>query len=283
MRKHVLKWKERELQEIKRLAEAFPVLAVASPERMPASLLQKLRKKLEGKAVIRVSKTRVARRALEASSIKAEKFLQEIEKSVALIFSSIDSFELYGYLKKNKLPIQAKPGMITEQDIIIPAGDTRLPPGPALSDLKAVGLKVRVQGATIAITEDKLVTKKGEAITKAVASTLSKLDIKPISVGLSIKACFENGEIFTAEILGINAEQVFKDFVLAQRNAINLAFNAEYFTRETIELLLVKGFNNAKALAIEANIESEETIKELLAKASAQAVIISKLIKENGK
>ncbi|MBN1941217.1 MAG: 50S ribosomal protein L10 [Candidatus Diapherotrites archaeon] len=248
MKTHTMQWKKKDLEEIKKLASQYNVIAVASLDNFPAGLAQTIRKKLKGKAVIRVSKTRVLRKALEDTKFKGTELIPLVEKSIAIIFTNLDSFEIYGFLKRNKGSVAAKEGSIAPDDIVVPAGDTGLPPGPALSDLKAAGLNVRVQGSTIAVAQDKIVARKGEAISKAAANVLSKLDIKPIKVGLNVLGCYENGELFRPDVLDIDSEQVYNDIVTAVRNAINLSVETVYPTKETIELILVKAERQAKAL-----------------------------------
>ncbi|HLD59083.1 MAG TPA: 50S ribosomal protein L10 [archaeon] len=248
MKRHILKWKQAQLVEIKNLVSKHKVIAIADLENFPAALFQVLRKKLKGKAVIKVSKTRVIKKALEEANLKAPELLSLVSGSLAIIFTEMDSFELYGFLKRSKGSVSAKEGMLAPQDIMIPAGDTGLPPGPALSDLKAAGLNVRVQGATIAIAQDKIVAKKGEAISKPVAGVLSKLNIKPIKVGLNIIACYENSQLFKPEVLDIDSEQVFNDIVKAVRSAVNLSVEAVYPTKETIELIIAKAVLQAMAV-----------------------------------
>ncbi len=271
MTMHVASWKKQQLQELKQLANAYPVIAVASLSNFPAALFQQLRKKLQGQAVIKVSKTRVIKRAFDESNIDSEKLNKYVNESVAVIFTSMNPFELYSFLKRNKGNVAAKEGMVAPSDILVPAGDTGMPPGPALSDLKAAGLNVRVQGPTIHIAEDKVVTKKGETVTAAVAGMLAKLDIKPIKVGLNVVACYENKEVFEASVLDIDAEKVSENFMRAYTNAFNLAFNAGYFIKETMPLILGKAFREAKAIAIEAKVLSPETIGEFVAMVARQA------------
>ena len=271
MTSHTVAWKKAQLEELTTLANQYPVVAVASLRSFPASLFQGLRKKLKGKAEIRVSKTRVIRKAFEQSSLDSEKLNSYVNDSVAIIFTSMNPFEIYAFLKKNKGDVSAKEGSLAQNDIIVPAGDTGLPPGPALSDLKGAGLKVMVQGATISIAEDKVVTKKGEPVSAAVAGTLSKLGIKPVKVGLNIVACYENKEVFEGDVLNIDEEEVRSNFIKAYTQAFNLAFNAGYFIKETIPLLLQKAFRESKAVALEAEIFSPATIEEFVAKAARQA------------
>ncbi|MBI5553137.1 MAG: 50S ribosomal protein L10 [Candidatus Diapherotrites archaeon] len=271
MTSHTSKWKQSQVSELKKLLDQYSVVAIANLKSYPSNLFSEMRKKLKGKALVRVSKTRVVQRALSESK-KFSPLGEFAEgKSVAIIFSSINPFELYGFLKKNKGQMFAKEGDVADEEIIIPAGDSGLPPGPAMSELKAAGLQIKVAGPTIEITADKVVAKKGEAISAPVAALLSKLNVKPIRVGLNLVAAQEGTDLFKPEVLDIDLDQVFADFMAAHRNAFNLAVNAAYPTPETMEVLVVKAFREAKAVALEASIVNEVTAGEILAKASRQA------------
>ena len=282
MTSHTLPWKEKQLAEIKELASKYSVIAVADISMYPAALFQKVRKKLHGKAVVKVSKTRIIKKALSGDS-RINVLTDFAKENCALIFTEMNPFELFSFLKKNKGKVFAKEGSIAESDIVIPAGDTGLPPGPALSDLKAAGLKVAVKGPTISIVNDKVVTKAGEPVNGAVAGTLSKLNIKPFKVGLKIVTVLEGTQLFNADVLDIDIDEVFSNFVSAHKKAFNLAMNAVIFTTETTELLVAKAFNNAKTVAIEANILNSVTVGNLLSKANAQANALKPLIKEEAK
>ena len=57
-------------------------------------------------------------------------------------------------------------------------------PGQAVTDLKAAGIDVQIQKGKVVIAKDKVITKKGEAITSSVAKALHTLDINPFSATL---------------------------------------------------------------------------------------------------
>jgi large subunit ribosomal protein L10 len=278
---HTKKWKVSELEKVKQLIDSYPVIAIASLQNLPARLLSQARKKLHGKAVVKVSKVRVIKKAMEASKIKGSKLIEAAEGNIAVIATKMNPFELYGFLKKNKGSIAAKPGQLAPFDIIVPAMDTGLPPGPALSELKAAGLSVRIIGAAISVVKDKVVAKKDEAITPAVSAVLQKLDIKPIKAGLSVLAVLENGEVFKPEVLDIDTEQTLANIMLAHNNALNLAVFAGIFNKESTAIMIQKAFREAKAVSIESEFIEPETIGEILAKAESQAHALKALVKEN--
>src|SRR3989344_1526594 len=135
MTSHTRKWKEAQFAELKDLVSKYTIIAVADIRMFPAALFQQIRKKLHGKAVVKVSKTKVIKKAL-AESGNSSLLKDYAQANCAIIFTNMNPFELFGFLKKNKGKVLAKVGAIAEEDISIPAGDTGLPPGPALSDLK---------------------------------------------------------------------------------------------------------------------------------------------------
>lgn len=280
MTKHIRKWKEEQVQKISPLAEKYKVIGIASLKNFPGALAKELRKKLQGKAVVIVSRTRLIQKALQESKVDCKGILPYASGSIAVIFTDMDSFELYAFLKRNKVSMPAKAGVIAPDDIVIPAGDTGIPPGPALSDLKAAGLKTVMQGPTISIAEDKVVTKKGEPVSAGIAGALSKLGIKPIMVGLNVLGCLENGQVFPADVLDIDIDALQNNIAAAHLGSFNLAMEVGYFTKETTEALLIKAARQSKAVALEANILSNGTAPQLIAKAGAGAAALEEKIAE---
>lgn len=261
MKRHTRNWKETHANELRKLFDSYEIIGIADLSGFPAGLFQAMRKKLHGKAVIKVVKTKVAKKALGESRLSGKGLENKLEGSLAIIFTKMNPFELFAFLKKNKGSIAAKEGQIAPFDIVVPAGDTGLPPGPALSDLKAAGLNARIQGSTIVIPNDTVVTKKGQAITKPVAGTLSKLDIKPMKVGLNLVCVLEKEEIYSAETLDIDTEKMFRDFGLAYMQAIELAIEAQYFTPLVTEKMIERCQRQANAISAIAGAAQAEKKK----------------------
>jgi len=251
MTSHTRKWKEAKLEEVKKLAKDYPVIAVATLDKLPANILSVLRKRLSKDSTIIVAKVRVLQKAFKESGVDLSKVEGQIKDSVLVIFTKKNPFELFSFVKKNKGSTAAKEGDIADMDILVQAGDTGLPPGPALSTLKAAGLAVKVAGPTISISADKVVAKKGEAIKKEVADVLGKLNIKPIKVGMKIVGVLDRNEnmYYQADVLDVDEDELFNKFTLAYQQAQNLAVNAVIFEEGTTELIIVKAEREAKAVS----------------------------------
>jgi large subunit ribosomal protein L10 len=245
---HTKSWRIEEHKRIKDLINQYDVVGIGDLENFPASLLQKLRKRVDD-SVFKVTSKSVLLRVLEELGHKD--IIDKLPNQAILILSNNDAFILYNKIKKGKAKTKAKVGWIAPEDIVVPAGDTGLPPGPALSELKKAGLKAQVKGPTISIAKDTLVTKAGEEITPEVVSVLSMLDIKPIELILDVPLIKEDGVIYLKEVLDVDSEQVYNNIVDALRAAINLGVEIVYPAKETIEPLIIKAQLCAQSLESE--------------------------------
>lgn len=261
MTSHTRKWKEVKKQELEALIRQHKVIAIATLNKLPANIVSILRKRLKGKAELRVAKVRVLQKALKDSKLNVAKLDPYVKENVLIIFSKINPFELFSFVKKNKGARLAVEGDIAESDILVQAGDTGLPPGPALSTLKAAGLSVKVAGPTISIVADKVVVKKGEVIKREIADVLGKLGIKPIKVGMNIISIIDLNEdqLYTADSLDVDEDELFNKFVLAHQQAMNLLINSEIFIPESAEMILIKAERDARA--VKSMVDSAEKEK----------------------
>ena len=221
-------------------------LIVASIKNLPSKQFQDIRKKLRNKAEIMVVKKRIMLKAIEESKTEnIENLKKYIQEDSAILFSELDAFEIAGILAENKNPIGAKPGQTAEEEIIIEEGPTDLIPGPVISELGSLGIKIAVENGKIAIKERKVIAKSGEKIKEAAAVLMSKLDIKPFEIGLEPLAIYDSktGKIYTD--VKIDRKKTITEIKTSGAKAIAFAQKITYYCKETIGFLLRKA--NAQA------------------------------------
>lgn len=272
---HVPQWKKDEIEEIKALVKTYPVVGVVEMHEIPARQLQQMRVEFEGRAVIKMSRNTLMQRALSQSDEKIRPLSDIVEGQTALIFTKLNPFKLYKLLEKSKSPAPAKAGDVAPHDVVVERGATSFKPGPIVGELQNAGIPAAIEGGSVVIRESKTVAKTGEVISPKLAEVLTRLGIYPMEVGLRLRAAYENGAIFTPDVLAVDESKYFSDFTMAVHNALNLAINAAYPTSTTVRQLLQKAFNDSRNLAINATILIPEVIKTMLAKASAQAMLLS--------
>jgi large subunit ribosomal protein L10 len=175
-------------------------------------------------------------------------------------------------LEKSRVKTTAKAKDIASMDVIVPAGNTGLPPGPIISLLGSVGLPTRIETGSVWVNKDTLVAKKGDVIDARLTSVLSKLNIKPVEAGLIMKTAYEDGFIITDEQLHLDLDGFRRSIIEAKANALNLSLNCTYPLPENIQLLIQGAHRRAYNLALNVAIPMSETIGDLLRKASMEAL-----------
>jgi large subunit ribosomal protein L10 len=274
MSRPVITVKAQEVEGIRNLILKHNALGIASLQKVRAAQLQEMKKKLRDVAQVQVIKNTLVRRAVAELKDKPnlEKLSDFLSGSNIYLFTDLNPFNLVLMLEKGRVVTTAKAGDIAAIDVIVPAGNTGLPPGPVISQLGSVGLPTRIESGSVWVSRDTLVAKKGDLIDVRLAGVLSKLGIKAVEVGLIIKAIYENGLVFTADQLHLDVEVFRKSILEAQSNAFNLSLNIGYPMLENISLLLQIAHRKAFNLALNAAVPTSETIGDLLRKAHMEAM-----------
>lgn len=274
--------KAREVEELQSLLEKYKTIGIAGLQKVRAVQLQELKKKLRDIAFLRVVKNTLVKRAIE--KCKGKTGIENLEKHLTgsniFLFTDLNPFKLAILLQKSRVKITAKAGDVASFDVVVPAGNTGLPPGPIISQLSAVGLQTRIESGSVWINRDTLVVKKGEVIDARLASVLSKLGIKPVEAGLIMKAVYDDGLIITEEQLRIDLEKIQRNIQEASASAFNLSLNIAFPMPENIELLLQTAFQQAYSLSLNAAVPTSETIDDLLRKAHMEALSLNAKIGE---
>jgi large subunit ribosomal protein L10 len=261
-----------EVKEIKDVISQYNTIAIASLEKVRAVQLQKLRKKLESSAYMRVIKNSLITRAVSEITDKTgiEKLQKHLTGPNLYLFTNLNPFKLVLLLEKSKVKTTAKAGDLAAFDVVVPAGTTGLAPGPIISQFTAVGIRTRIESGSVYVNKDTVVVKEGEPINAQLASLLSKLGIKPVEAGLSLRLVFDDGIILNEEDLTIDVDAFKKDVEAAHQFAFNLSLKAAIVLPENITYLIKLAHRNAYSLALNAGVINKETVKDLIRKANME-------------
>ncbi len=276
MQRQTLLRKAEEVEGVRKLIEQYRVIGIADLHKVRAPQLQALRRKLRGSTHLRVVKNKIMERALAESGDKPniDKLKEYLQGPNIFLFTNLNPFKLAMLLEKSKVKAIAKAGDVAAEDIIVPAGNTGLPPGPIISQLNAVGLPTRIEAGSVWINRDTLVAKKGEVISQRLAAVLSKLGIESVEVGLSLRVVYDDGLIIPEEELHIDLEKVKRKFMDAYTQAFNLSLNSAYPTVENVTSLIQLAHQQAYNLTMNASIITPESIVDLIRKAHIEAATL---------
>lgn len=275
--REALQTKTEEVEEMKVLLKEYNIIGVAGLEKVRAAQLQELRRKLKNDANLRVVKNALVRRAIADVEEKPglENLADHMSGSNIFIFTNLNPFKLALLLQRSRVKATARAGDLAADDVTVPAGNTGLPPGPIISQFGAIGIPTRIEAGSVWINRDTLVVNEGEVITARVAGVLSKLGMKPVEIGLTLKAAYEDGLVIPEEQLLFDLEQVRQSFNEAHAHALNLSVNMAYPLPDNLALLLQLAHQKAFTLALNASIPTADTISALLNRAHLEMLSLS--------
>jgi large subunit ribosomal protein L10 len=275
---HVAEWKFGEIEQLTNLLTENKIIGIAEIGGIPGPQLQKIRENIREKAQIRSAKNSLILRALDNAEkkVKGISGLKEsINGQTVIIATNMNPFILSKEMKTTRTMAPAKGGEIATHDIEVKAGDTPFKPGPVVGELQKAGIPAAIQEGKVVIKTDKVIVPAGEKIPVDVAQMLTRLEIFPIEIGMTLNAVFEDGSIFKPDVLDIDFDKFRSQLQQASSNAFSLALETAWINKSTIEHLLQKAHSNAHILALEKNIYTKETIKQLLSNANASMLSIA--------
>jgi large subunit ribosomal protein L10 len=275
----VLEEKSSEVDAIKDILKEYHSIGIASLKKVRASQLQELKKTMQGKVYLRVLKNTLMKLAIEEMDQEdLKKIVEYLEGSNVYMFTDLNPFKLALLLEHGKVKTTAKAGDTAAMDVVVPTGNTGQPPGPIISQLNAVGLPTRIESGSVWVSKDTLVVRKGEEINERLAGVLSKLNIKAVELGISMRVVFDNGLIIVGDQLKVDVDATRKSLEHSNQEAFALAMSLGYPTKDTIKPLLQLAQQKAVALAVAGAIPTKDTIGDLLRKANAQMTSISSAV-----
>lgn len=276
--------KKNTIKEFVKLAKEYPIVGAVNMENLPTKQLQNMRAQLREKVVLRMSKRRLMKLALEQAAKDKpgiEKLIPHLKGMPALLFTKENPFSLYKTLQKNKSTAPIRAGQTAPKKIVVPAGPTGFAPGPIIGQLGQAGIAAGIENGKVAIKKDSDVAKEGDTISADLAGILTRLGIEPMEIGLDLVATYEDGNIFTKDVLAIDEQEYINNVTNGHRWAFNLAMECGILTKETTTMLITKAFTDAKALAISQDIYADTVMLELISKAHNQMLSLKAKVPES--
>ena len=259
-------------QQMMEIPKKYKVVALVKTNKVRASQLLPLRKALKGQVEFVCVKDRIAQKALERSGIPGIKGIaDELVGQCLFIFTNMSPFKLNVLLAKNKIMMAARGGDIASVDIVVPAKNTGIAPGPMLTEFKEAGIPTKIDQGTIWIAKDSTPVKKGGVINEKLAVLLGKLDIKPVEAGISLYTALEEGLKYAEKEMIIDVEAIRNAFAQYHQEAVSLSIEAAYVTPENINQIIGKAAQHARSLSVESGFMTSETKEQILQKAEGQA------------
>lgn len=170
--------------------------------------------------------------------------------NVGLVFTRQDLTVVRDKLAEFKVGAAARVGVLAPNDVVIPSGATGLDPSQT-SFFQVLNIATKINKGTIDIVQDVKVCTQGEKVGASEATLLSKLGIKPFQYGLVVQQVFERGALYDPKVLEITDDDLAAAVSAGVCQVASLALATHFPVEVAVPHLLIEGYKNVLAVAIE--------------------------------
>uniref|UniRef100_A0A8C7NXA4 60S acidic ribosomal protein P0 n=1 Tax=Oncorhynchus mykiss TaxID=8022 RepID=A0A8C7NXA4_ONCMY len=258
------------------LLDDYPKCFIVGADNVGSKQMQAIRLSLRGKAVVLMGKNTMMRKAIRGhleNNPALEKLLPHIKGNVGFVFTKEDLAEIRDMLLANKVPAAARAGAIAPCDVTVPAQNTGLGPEKT-SFFQALGITTKISRGTIEILSDVMLIKPGDKVGASEATLLNMLNISPFSFGLLIQQVYDNGSVYSPEVLDITEDALHARFLEGVRNIASVCLEIGYPTLASVPHTIINGYKRVLAVAVETDYSFPlaDKVKAYLADPTAFAV-----------
>ncbi|CAI9784530.1 unnamed protein product [Fraxinus pennsylvanica] len=265
-------------QKLCQLLDEYTQVLVAAADNVGSNQLQNIRKGLRGDSVVLMGKNTMMKRSVR---IHAEKtgntailnLIPLLVGNVGLIFTKGDLKEVSEEVAKYKVGAPARVGLVAPVDVVVPPGNTGLDPSQT-SFFQVLNIPTKINKGTVEIITPVELIKKGDKVGSSEAALLAKLGIRPFSYGLVVISVYDNGSVFSPEVLNLTEDDLIEKFSMGVSMVTSLSLAISYPTLAAAPHMFINAYKNVLAIAVETDYSFPlaDKVKEYLADPSRFAV-----------
>jgi large subunit ribosomal protein LP0 len=271
-------WKANYFQRLKRYIDEYSKILIVNVDNVRSKQMQQTRIALRGRGELLLGKNTMVRKAIRLFAEENEDLLEllpYVVGNIGFTFTNDDLGEIRDILTENVVAAPAKAGALAPRDVEIPAGPTGMGPEKT-SFFQALNIPTKIARGLIEILSPQKVVTKGEKVGASEAALLGMMNVNPFTYGMTVQQIYDNGSVFSAEILDITNDDVIGAFLkgVSEVAAVGLAINIP--NAASAPHSIANGFKNVLAIAVATDITfpQAEKAKAFLADPSAFAVAV---------
>jgi len=255
------------------LLEEYHKILIVEANNVGSAQMQLIRKTLRGNSVVLMGKNTMIRKAMRGHIVKnpqLEDLLYYVKGNIGFVFTKSDLTETKNKITGMKVDAPAKVGTVSPVDVSIPSGPTGLEPTQT-SFLQALNIPSKINKGQVEILSDFLLIKKGDKVGQSEAALLTKLNIKPFSYGMKVKAVFDDGFVYDPAVLDLTEKDILEKFLNGVRNVAALGLALSFPTTVAVPHAIINAYKNVLAIGLGTafTFPRAEKLKEALARGPA--------------
>ena len=262
------------------ILEDYTKLFIVDIKHVSSKQVADIRKSLRGKALLLFGKKTMIRCCInnfvkEHPGHPIEKLIPMIHGNIGLVFVKGDMAEVRETILSNKVPAPARIGVVSQIDVVVPAGPTGCDPGQT-SFFQALNIATKINKSQIEIINPVTLILAGQKVLPGQAALLEKLNIRPFSYGMVLKHVYDDGAIYDPVVLDLNEAAIMTKFFNGVNKVAALSLAIGYPTLASLPHSLNGAFRKLVAIVVAEGMtysfEKAEPFKAFLADPSAFAV-----------
>ncbi|XP_078445066.1 large ribosomal subunit protein uL10-like [Wolffia australiana] len=257
-------------QKLCQLLDQYTQVLVVGADNVGSNQLQGIRSGLRGDSVVLMGKNTMMKRSIRLHAEKTGNsnylnLLPLLVGNVGLIFTKGDLKEVSEEVAKYKVGAPARVGLVAPIDVIVPPGNTGLDPSQT-SFFQVLNIPTKINKGTVEIITPVELIKKGDKVGSSEAALLAKLGIRPFSYGLIIQTVYDDGSVFSPEVLDLTEEDLIEKFAAGVSMVTSLSLALSYPTLVAAPHMFVNAYKNVLAVAVatEYSFPQADKVKEYL-------------------
>ncbi|KAM0941440.1 putative ribosomal protein L10P [Dioscorea sansibarensis] len=261
-----------------RLLDEYSQVLIVAADNVGSNQLQNIRKGLRGDSVVLMGKNTLIRRCIKLHAENTGNrdllnLLPLLIGNVGLIFTKGDLKEVSEEVAKYKVGAPARVGLVAPIDVVVPPGNTGLDPSQT-SFFQVLNIPTKINKGTVEIITPVELIRKGEKVGSSEAALLAKLGIRPFSYGLVVLSVYNNGSVFSPELLDLTEDDLTEKFAVGVGMVTAFSLAISYPTLAAAPHMFINGYKNVLAVAIATDYSypQAEKVKEYLKDPSKFAV-----------
>jgi large subunit ribosomal protein LP0 len=262
-------WKAKNYQKLVKFFQAYDKCFIVGVDNVRSNQMQQIRTSLRGHGEVLNGKNTMMRKVINSLSEEypqLEKLLPHIFENIAFVFTKGDLTEIRDAISKNVVAAPAKAGALAPCSVEIPKQNTGLGPEKT-SFFQALSIPTKITRGTIEILNDVPLIQKGDKVGASEAALLNMLKIYPFTYGLVLRQVYDQGSVYSPDVLDITPSDVLAKFMLGVRNVAAVSLEIGHPTVASIPHSIVNGFKKLLAVSVATSytFKESERIKEFLA------------------
>lgn len=263
------------------LLEEYTQILIVAADNVGSNQLQNIRKGLRGDSVVLMGKNTMMKRSIRIHTEKTGNtaFLNLIpllQGNVGLIFTKGDLKEVSEEVAKYKVGAPARVGLVAPCDVVVPPGNTGLDPSQT-SFFQVLNIPTKINKGTVEIITPVELIKKGDKVGSSEAALLAKLGIRPFSYGLIVLSVYDNGSVFSPEVLDMTEDDLMEKFAAGISMVTALSLAVSFPTLAAAPHMFINAYKNVLAVAVatEYSFPQADKVKEYLEDPTKFAVAVA--------